>query len=141
MLADPQRALCKWSRCVFGHLHHLCGPVVAWQTWRLHTAGKELAFNREKALPEPGASLDPALLSRLLLCYYASLVSAQDKCPGDFTLPMQSAAQALQLHAVLRSAPVATFNYLCDACITSVRLLACSHCRTCCSKDACAISG
>lgn len=68
-------------------------------------AGQELAFNTEKSLPEAGSSLEPTLLSRLLLCHYASLVRGLDKCPGDCNVPMLAAAQALQLHAVLRSAP------------------------------------
>ena len=116
LLTDGQRAVCISSRCAVGTLHSFCRPVSDWQTWRLHTAGEELAFNRDKALPEPGATLDPGLLSRLLLCHYASLVSALDKSPGDFTLSMQHlppAAQALQLHAVLRSAPVAFVENQC----------------------------
>lgn len=66
------------------------------------SAGQELAFNKEKGLPMPGSTLDPALLSRLLLCQYASLVTSLDKCPGD-CVPTQAAAQALQLHATLKS--------------------------------------
>lgn len=52
----------------------------------------------------PGSTLDPALLSRLLLCEYASLVTSLDMCCGDGAVPTtQAAAQALQLHATLRS--------------------------------------
>lgn len=51
----------------------------------------------------PGSTLEPALLSRLLLCQYAGLVKSLDKCPGDSSVPTQAAAQALQLHVTLRS--------------------------------------
>lgn len=60
----------------------------------------------------PGGTLDPALLSRLLLCQYGGLVKSLDKCPGHSSVPTQAAAQALQLHVTLRSrtpdAPVLT---------------------------------
>ena len=70
----------------------------------------------------PGSTLDPALLSRLLLCQYASLVTSLDKCPGDWSVPTQAAAQALQLHATLRSgAPAAAASLdwviVCTICI------------------------
>ena len=76
------------------------------------TAGQELAFNKEKGLPLPGGTLDPALLSRLLLCHYASLVRSLDKCDRDSSAPIQDAAQALQLHATLRSAHLLRLSLL-----------------------------
>lgn len=75
-------------------------------------AGQELAFNKEKGLPLPGGTLDPALLSRLLLCHYASLVRSLDKCDRDSSAPIQDAAQALQLHATLRSAHLLRLSLL-----------------------------
>jgi hypothetical protein len=65
-------------------------------------AGQEVAFAREKGLPEPPASLDPSLLSRLLLCHYAGLVTSLDKLLGDPGLAQSAAAQALQLHTLLK---------------------------------------
>lgn len=65
------------------------------------SAGQEVASKKE-SLPVPGTTLDPALLSRLLLCHYASLVRSLDK--WDSSVPLQAAAQALQLHTILRSA-------------------------------------
>ena len=65
-------------------------------------AGQEVAFAREKGLPEPPASLDPSLLARLLLCHYAGLVTSLDKPVGDPTLAQSAAAQALQLHSILK---------------------------------------
>ena len=97
----------------------LRGPV----STGIASAGQELASNREKGLPTPGSTLDPALLSRLLLCQYSSLVTSLDKCPGDWSVPTQAAAQALQLHATLRSAagtPAAS------ACAD--RFIACTTC-------------
>ena len=65
-------------------------------------AGQEVAFAREKGLQEPPASLDPNLLARLLLCHYAGLVTSLDKPVGEPALPQSAAAQALQLHALLK---------------------------------------
>ena len=65
-------------------------------------AGQEVAFAREKGLPEPPASLDPSLLARLLLCHYAGLVTSLDKPLGDPSLAQSAAAQALQLHTLLK---------------------------------------
>ena len=61
-----------------------------------------MAFAQEQGLPDPPASLEPALLSRLLLCYYASLVSSLDQPLGDPNLAQPAAAQALQLHTMLK---------------------------------------
>ena len=73
----------------------------------LHTgnasAGQEVASQKQGS-PVTGSTLDSALLSRLLLCHYASLVRSLDKNPGDSSVPLQTAAQALQLHSPLRSA-------------------------------------
>lgn len=68
-------------------------------------AGQEAAFAQEKGLVGATATgnLDAALLSRMLLCHYASLVSALNTDTlGSPGLHQDAAAQALQLHTVLR---------------------------------------
>ena len=81
-------------------------------------AGRELAFQRSQALQDPATTLDAALLSRLLLCHYASLVSSLDKSPRDSSVSSQAAAQALQLHTILRL--ISTLTLVIDHLSTSV---------------------
>lgn len=66
--------------------------------------GQEAAFAKSRGLPEAASSLEPALLSRLLLCHYAGLVSSLDQPLQGPHLPSSAAAQALQLHTILRQA-------------------------------------
>ena len=65
-------------------------------------AGQEVAFARSRGLPEPAGVLEPALLSRLLLCHYAGLVSSLDQHLPNPNLPVPAAAKALQLHLILK---------------------------------------
>ena len=61
-----------------------------------------MAFAQEQGLPEPPAGLEPALLTRLLLCHYASLVTSLDQPLEDPNLGQPATAQALQLHTILK---------------------------------------
>ncbi|KAL0048239.1 hypothetical protein WJX82_010821 [Trebouxia sp. C0006] len=81
------------------------GPITATAVpaWAIQLLqGQEVAFAREKGLAEPPASLDPSLLARLLLCHYAGLVTSLDKPLGEPGLAQSAAAQALQLHTLLK---------------------------------------
>ena len=79
-----------------------CTLLWCWVEIEVMGAGQEVAFAKERGLAEPQGSLEPALLSRLLLCYYASLVSSMDKPLGTLSLPSSASAQALQLHTILK---------------------------------------
>lgn len=73
-------------------------------------AGQEAAFVQQaagSAAVAAAGSLDPALLSRWVLCHYAGLVQALNT--GYLTSPSlqpDAAAQALQLHLALVYVPL-----------------------------------
>ena len=81
---------------------------------RALVTGQEAAFVQQRAGSAAltgAASLDPALLSRWVLCHYAGLVTALNtgylSSPG---LQPDAAAQALQLHLALVYAPLASMR-------------------------------